>query len=144
MSKDDSFLARAMVPIDNRKEPTRFQDRRDCARKPWLVRDAVERIRYQDEVNRPSYEVGNGVNRASASMPGSRSIAMMCRTIRASGAVKRPSPQQRSTTSISDRTLSAARTCCGWGHNACHQSESGMAVAGKNPGRVVSLAIPCM
>ena len=61
LSKDSRFLARPTVPIDYRKAPIRFQDCRDAARKPRLVRDAVEGVCYEDEVNWPLYQLGDGV-----------------------------------------------------------------------------------
>ena len=49
------------MPIDDRKAPARFQDRSNAVRKTCFVRDAVERVRYEHEVDRSSYEVVNGV-----------------------------------------------------------------------------------
>src|SRR5205823_6831106 len=53
--------------------------------------------------------------------------------MRASAAVNSPSPQHRSTTTMPGRTPISTRTVTGSGHNACHQSASGIVVAGKKP-----------
>ncbi len=70
---------------------------------------------------------------ATDSVAGSRSIATTFPTILAKGRVKRPSPQQRSTTNALLVRLNLSSTSRGRGHSACHQSASGIDVAGKNP-----------
>src|ERR1700726_969799 len=53
--------------------------------------------------------------------------------MRESAAVKSPSPQHRSTATMPGSTPILVITFVGSGHNACHQSVSGIVVAGKKP-----------
>ena len=53
--------------------------------------------------------------------------------------VNRPSPQQRSTASASLWIWNRAGTSSGRGQSTCHQSGSGIAVAGKKPSSTLSL-----
>jgi hypothetical protein len=71
--------------------------------------------------------------RACSTMTGSMSMALTRPEMPARAAQNSPSPQHRSTSTMPGRTPISQRTRLGSGHNTCHQSASGIVVAGKKP-----------
>jgi hypothetical protein len=148
LAENDPFLAPSAMPVDDPQYPFGSQDRRDGAGQAELVGNTVEGIceeqiidrfrhdrldvhrlrhdelaiaRLSDECPRPVEQVRVEIDRIDALV------------IPQSGVVNRPSSQHRSTTTMPGFTPISTRTPRGSGDNFCHQSASGIAVAGKKP-----------
>jgi len=134
------------MPVDDRKEPGRPQHRGYRLRQGGLVRHAVQRVGKRDEINRLG-EHGGKIARIGgdplahgdalvlgfAARPrirsGSKSRAYTRPpTILASGAVKYPSPQHRSSAVMSSLTPIVRNKPEGSGKRAAHQSRDGIDV----------------
>jgi hypothetical protein len=135
------------MPIDDPEQALGFERCRDTSRQAELIGDAMQSVGEENVIDRLRHEridghgirpdklaiVGAGLCDARPRITGSMSIAYMCFAIRASGTVNSPSPQQRSIAAMPGSTPISTRIFSGSGHSACHQSASGIVVAGKKP-----------
>ena len=138
------------MPIDDPELPLWFEYRRDGARQAELIGDAVEGVCKKNVIDRLRHDRidSHRVRHDKLAVVGTRRSNLFPRLIQhdrvdvdgvdticdaASGAVNRPSPQQRSTATMPGSHAHFARTFAGSGHNACHQSASGIVVVGKKP-----------
>jgi ABC transporter substrate binding protein len=79
---------------------------------------------------------------AASSSAASMSMAMTLRAILESGKVNQPSPEHRSTTSMSAFTPTSLSTFAGSGQRASHQPGSGIPVPSKKPGSPSVTSVP--